>query len=71
MRALLCIPLAMLLVVSAMHDASAKGRRQNQDAKNSENSEKKKAVDAAYQKALQRIPDSNEKPDPWKAVRSH
>jgi hypothetical protein len=49
----------------------AEGRRPKLDAKSSESSEKKKAVDAEYQKALQHIPDSKKKPDPWRGVRSH
>jgi hypothetical protein len=50
----------------------AEGRRPKLDAKSSESSEKKKkAVNAEYQKALQQIPDSEEKPDPWRGVRSH
>ncbi len=53
------------------HQASAKGRGPKPDANSSESSEKKKAVDAEYQKASQQIPDSKEKPDPWRGVRSH
>ena len=71
MRIFLSVLVGALLAISAVTDASAKGRRPKPDAKNSESSEKKKAVDAEYQKALQQIPDSRDKPDPWKGVRSH
>lgn len=71
MRTFLCVIVAALLSVSMLTDASAKGRRQKPDTKSStENSEKKKALEADYQKALQSIPESSEKPDPWKNVRS-
>ena len=71
MRSFLSVLLAALFTVSAITAASARGRGHKQDAKSDQSSEKKKAVDAEYRKALQRIPDSNEKPDPWKGVRSH
>jgi hypothetical protein len=71
MRTLLSLLMVALLTAGAVSSASAKGRRPKPDVKNSEGSERKKAVDAQYQKALQQIPDSKEKPDPWKGVRSH
>jgi hypothetical protein len=71
MRALLSVLEVALLIISAITEAAAKGRRPKRDAPTSENSEKKKTADSAYQKALQQIPDSKEKPDPWSGVRSH
>jgi hypothetical protein len=71
MRTLLSVIVVALLTVIAVTEASARGRRTKQDATKIESSEKKKAAETAYQKALQRIPDSNEKPDPWKGIRAH
>jgi hypothetical protein len=71
MRTLLSVLVMALFTISAATDASAKGRRPKPDAKSNESPDKKKNVDAAYQKALQSIPDSHDKPDPWKGVRSH
>lgn len=72
MRVFLSVIIVALLTVSALTDAFAKGRRSlKQDATKTESSEKKRAAETAYQKALQAIPNSSDKPDPWKGVRTH
>lgn len=50
--------------------AQARGKRQQQQpAANAEDVAKKKALDADYKKALNSVPDSTEKQDPWKSMR--
>jgi hypothetical protein len=47
-----------------------KGKRDRHNAATkTEDSAKKKADEEAYKKALQSIPDSNQKIDPWKGMR--
>lgn len=43
--------------------------KQEDQAKKKEEQEKKQELEAAYKNALKNIPDANEKPDPWKAIR--
>jgi hypothetical protein len=57
-----------LMVVSAHAQGMGKGKKQ-QAAQKTEDSTKVKADDKAYAEALKRIPNSNEKLDPWKALR--
>jgi len=71
MRTFISVILVALLTVGALTESSGKGRRSKQDPTKAENSEKKQAAEKAYQKALQSIPNSNEKLDPWKGVRAH
>ena len=46
-----------------------KSRRHQQDAPKTENQAKKKAADEAFRRAAKTIPESSEKPDPWKGMR--
>jgi hypothetical protein len=57
-------------LLATIQIAEAKGKRQQQQpAANAEDAAKKKALDADYKKALNSVPDSTEKQDPWKAMR--
>jgi hypothetical protein len=61
--------IAMAMLTSGQI-AHAKGKRQQQQpAANAEDAAKKKALDADYKKALNSVPDSTEKQDPWKTMR--
>ncbi len=64
---------AALLGVFAIAQACAQGKGppppQKADPAAIERAERRKATDAEYEKAVKRIPDSNDKPDPWKGVR--
>ena len=72
MRAFISVIVVAMLTGNTLSNASGKGRRSAQQvATKTESSEKKRAAETAYQKALQAIPNSNEKPDPWKGVRIH
>lgn len=59
-----------LAVLATNHAADAKGRRQQQQPEaRAEDTAKKKALDADYKKALNSVPDSKDKDDPWKSMR--
>ena len=60
------IAIALLAVAAPVH---AKGKRQQQDVPKAEDQAKKKAAEEAYENAIKSIPTSNEKSDPWKAMR--
>lgn len=67
LKAVAAIALASLAAVQV---ADAKGRRQQQQpAANAEDAAKKKALDENYKRALNSVPDSTEKQDPWKTMR--
>jgi len=69
MRAITAL-IAILLLAAVPGQAVAKGKRQEQQAApKAEDLAKKKAAEDAYKNALKSIPVSNEKPDPWKAMR--
>jgi hypothetical protein len=71
MRTSLKVTAAVAVALLASHQiAEAKGKRQQQQpAANAEDAAKKKALDADYKKALNSVPDSAEKQDPWKTMR--
>ena len=58
-----------LLTVAANARGMGGSKGHQQDAQKTEDSAKKKADERAYQDALKSIPDSKEKPDPWKNMR--
>ena len=71
MRTLIAAAIIALLAVAA-HAQGAGNRRaptQPQVAPKTENAAKKKADEKAYKDALDKIPESKEKPDPWKTMR--
>ena len=68
----LVIGIAMILLVSAAEAQAVggeKGGKHQRNAQKTEDQSKKKVDEKAYDDALKRIPSSNEKPDPWKAMR--
>ena len=73
MRFLIAAMAFVLLTVTAHAQGTGKGHKgelQKEDqAKKKEDQEKKKALEDAYKNTLKSIPDSNEKPDPWKTMR--
>jgi hypothetical protein len=71
MQTSLKVTAAVAMALLASHQiAEAKGKRQQQQpAANAEDAAKKKALDADYKKALNSVPDSAEKQDPWKSMR--
>jgi len=71
MKSVLAAIMIALLTVSAhaQSTGSRGGKRHQQDAQKSEDKGKKKVDEKAYQNALKSIPNSNEKPDPWKSMR--
>lgn len=74
MRILLAATAIALLTVGAhaqgmMGQEGGKGKKHQAEAPKAEDQAKKKAAEDAYQKALQNIPTSNEKIDPWRSVR--
>jgi hypothetical protein len=73
MRFLIAAMAFVLLMVTAHAQGTGKGHKgelQKEDqAKKKEDQEKKKALEDAYKNTLKSIPDSNEKPDPWKTMR--
>jgi hypothetical protein len=71
MRTSLKVAAAIAMAVLASNQmAQAKGKRQQQQpAANAEDAAKKKALDADYKRALNSVPDSTEKQDPWKTMR--
>ncbi len=69
MRILIAVIAVALLTVGAIAQGMGKGRRHQQDAPKAQDQAKKKAADEAFQKAGKSIPESTEKPDPWKGMR--
>ncbi len=69
MRILIAVIAVALLTVGAIAQGMGKGRRHQQDAPKAQDQAKKKAADEAFQKAGKTIPESTEKPDPWKGMR--
>ncbi len=69
MRTLIAAMAIAVLAVAAPGQATAKGKKQQQDAPKAEDQAKKKAAEEAYQNALKSIPAANEKSDPWKTMR--
>ena len=69
MRAVIAVIAILFLTVAANVQSHGKGNRQQKDAPKAEDQAKKKAAEEAYKNALKRIPVSNEKSDPWKAMR--
>jgi hypothetical protein len=68
-RTLIAAATIALLAVTAQAQGVGKGNRQATDPKKTENLAKKKADEKAYKDALEKIPESKEKPDPWKTMR--
>ena len=68
-RTLIAAATIALLAVTAQAQGVGKGNRQPTDTKKTENLAKKKADEKAYKDALEKIPESKEKPDPWKTMR--
>jgi hypothetical protein len=71
MRTLIAAALIALLAGAAHAQATGPGKRHEQPkaAQKTEDPAKKKAEEKAYRDALDKIPESKEKPDPWKAMR--
>jgi hypothetical protein len=71
MRTLIAAALITLLAVAAHAQGMGKGKPQTQPqaAQKTEDLAKKKADEKAYKDALDKIPQSTEKPDPWKTMR--
>lgn len=70
MRTLIIAALITLLAGAAY--AQGAGGRRHSSAKAEQNTEdlaKKKANEKAYKDALEKIPESKERPDPWKSMR--
>lgn len=67
MKTLVALLLLSLLASPAM--AQGKGRRNPSDATKPDNAAKRKADNAAYERALKSIPDSKVKVDPWSGAR--
>jgi hypothetical protein len=70
MRTLLVAAFIALLAVAANAQGAGarKGASQQSEARK-EDLAKKKADEQAYKDALKQIPESKEKPDPWKTMR--
>ena len=71
MRTLIAAAIIALLAVAA-HAQGIGNRKppvQTKEAPKKENLAKKKADEKAYKDALDKIPESKEKPDPWKTMR--
>jgi hypothetical protein len=70
MRIFIAIVAVALMTDAAIAQKMGKGRRHQQDAaKTEEQAKKKKSADEAFQRASKTIPESTEKPDPWKGMR--
>ncbi len=69
MRILIAVIAIALLTVGAVAQGMGKGRRHQQDAPKAQDQAKKKAADEAFKRASKIIPESTEKPDPWKGLR--
>lgn len=59
----------VLLAATAHAQGMGKGKRHQKDAPKAEDAAQKKAAEEGYQKALNAIPASNQKIDPWGAMR--
>jgi hypothetical protein len=68
-RTFIAAAIIALLAVAAHAQGVGKGKRQPTDTQKPENLAKKKADEKAYKDALEKIPESKEKPDPWKTMR--
>jgi hypothetical protein len=69
MRILIAVIAIALMTVGALAQGMGKGRRHQQDAPRAQDQAKKKAADEAFKRASKTIPESTEKPDPWKGLR--
>jgi hypothetical protein len=71
MRSLIAAALIALLAAAAHAQGVGPGKRHSSPkaAQKTEDLAKKKAEEKAYQDALDKIPESKEKPDPWKTMR--
>lgn len=71
MRILIAVLAFALLTVSAeaQQTGGRRGQKNQQNAQDSRDPAKDKASEQAYKDALKRIPDANEKPDPWRGIR--
>ena len=69
MRIFAAILAIALLTVAAHAQGMGKGKRQEKPAQKTEDVAKKKALEEDYKNALKHIPESSEKPDPWKTMR--
>ena len=71
MRTLIAAAIIALLAVAAHAQGMGNRHRQTQPqaAPKTEDLAKKKADEKAYKDALDKIPQSTEKPDPWKTTR--
>ena len=69
MRTLIAALAIALLAVAAHAQGMGKGQRQQKPVQKTEDVAKKKALDEDYKNALKNIPESKEKPDPWKTMR--
>ena len=69
MRILIAIIAIALMTDAAVAQGMGKGRRHQQDAPRAQDQAKKKAADEAFKRASKTIPESTEKPDPWKGLR--
>jgi hypothetical protein len=71
MRTLIAAAIIALMAVAA-HAQGIGNRKppiQAKEAPKGESPAKKKAEEKAYKDALDKIPESKEKPDPWKTMR--
>jgi hypothetical protein len=64
----LTVAAAMLALIALPAHAQVHGKRQNNDEKKTDQKENK-VDEKAYKAALERIPDSKEKYDPWGIAR--
>ena len=69
MRIFVAVLAIALLTVAAHAQGMGKGNKQEKAAQKTEDVAKKKALEEDYKNALKNIPESNEKPDPWKTMR--
>lgn len=71
MRTLLIAAFIVLLAVAANAQGGGprKGVGHRPETQKTEDLAKKKADERAYRDALKQIPESKEKPDPWKTMR--
>jgi hypothetical protein len=69
MKILLAVMAIAFLTVAAHAQEMGRDKGRKQPAQKTEDLAKKKADEAAYKNALQKIPVPTEKPDPWKTMR--
>ena len=69
MRIFIAIIAVALMTDAAIAQRMGKGKRQQDATQTEEQAKKKKAADEAFQRASKSIPESTEKPDPWKSMR--